>query len=87
MHRIRQRRSVVRYPLADLVGSAVTIEFVLGPALAEARRLAREAVRAELKSKGHKLQEFSFKQLVELGDEYLRQHSELIEAALARLDH
>jgi hypothetical protein len=63
------------------------IRFAMAETLMEARRLAREAVRAELKSKGLKLGQFSFKDLVELGDAYLDEHrSELIEAALARLN-
>jgi hypothetical protein len=42
--------------------------------MAMARYISRRAVKDEISRKGLKLREFSFKQIVERGDEYLRDH-------------
>jgi hypothetical protein len=61
------------------------IRFAMAETLLEARRLAREAVRQRLKEEGRKLQEFSFKELCETADEYLRLRPELIDLACSNL--
>jgi len=43
--------------------------------MAMARHLCRRAVETEIKRKGEKLRDYSFKQIVQLGDEYLREHT------------
>ena len=55
------------------------IRFAMAETIMEARRLAREAVRQRLKERGQKVSEFSFKQIVELGDDLLRSRPELID--------
>jgi hypothetical protein len=61
------------------------IRFEMAETLLEARRLAREAVRQRLKERGLKLQAFSFKDLCEQANEYLRLHPEIIDLAARRL--
>jgi uncharacterized protein YcgL (UPF0745 family) len=63
------------------------IKFEKRETLMEARRLAREAVRQRLKEQGFKVHEVSFKDLCEQAESYLKEHSELIGEAIARLDH
>jgi hypothetical protein len=44
--------------------------------MAMARYISRIAVENEIKRKGFKLREFSFKQIVQQADEYLRSHAD-----------
>ena len=44
--------------------------------MAMARYISRRAVETEIRRKGEKLREYSFKQIVERGDEYLREHTD-----------
>jgi hypothetical protein len=41
-----------------------------------ARYISRRAIKTEIMRKGGKLRDYSFKQLVERGDEYLRGHTD-----------
>jgi hypothetical protein len=51
-----------------------------------AMQICREIVRQELRRKGHKLQEFSFKHLCELAQDYLLEHvDEVLDQAHDRL--
>jgi hypothetical protein len=61
------------------------IRFEMAETLMEARRLAREAVRQRLKERGLKLQAFSFKELCQQANEYLRLHPDLSDLACANL--
>jgi hypothetical protein len=44
--------------------------------MAMARYISRRAVKDEVNWKGGKLRDYSFKQIVERGDEYLREHAD-----------
>jgi hypothetical protein len=46
--------------------------------MAMARYISRKAVKDEINRKGEKLREFSFKQIVERADEYLRLHTDAV---------
>jgi hypothetical protein len=58
-----------------------------GAALIEARRLARNAAKAELARQGVKVQSLPHKAILALADEYLAAHrAELIEEARERVE-
>ena len=61
------------------------ITFVMGPMMTEARRLAREAIRQRLKERGQKVHELSFKQITVAAEAYLKEHSDIIDLACAKL--
>jgi hypothetical protein len=46
--------------------------------IAMARYISRRAVETEITRKGEKLRHYSFKQIVQLGDEYLREHYDAV---------